>query len=98
MAGFRDLLARTKQQIREVNTAEADRMRHETGTVVLDVREADEYDQGAIPGAIHIPRGHLESQVEGRILDHEAPILVYCAAGVRSAFAAQTLAELGYPN
>ena len=98
MASFRDLLARTKQQITEVDTAEADRMRQEPGTVVLDVREPDEYDQGALPGAVHIPRGHLESQVEGRILDHDAPVLVYCAAGVRSAFAAQTLAELGYPN
>src|SRR5262245_13591195 len=98
MASFRDLLARTKQQIREVDTAEADRMRGEPGVVVLDVREPEEDDQGAIPGTLHIARGNLESQVEGRILDRDAPVLVYCAAGVRSAFAAQTLAELGYTN
>jgi molybdopterin/thiamine biosynthesis adenylyltransferase/rhodanese-related sulfurtransferase len=65
---------------------------------VLDVREADEYEQGALPGAIHIPRGFLESQVESRIPDRDAPLVVYCAGGNRSAFAAKTLGELGYTN
>jgi len=98
MASFRDLLAQTKARISEVDTAEADERRKVAGTVLLDVREPDEYDQGALPGAIHIPRGHLESQVEGRIIDHDAPVIVYCAGGVRSAFAADTLGELGYTN
>jgi sulfur-carrier protein adenylyltransferase/sulfurtransferase len=98
MASFRDLLAQTKARISEVDTAEADERRKVAGTVLLDVREPDEYDQGALPGAIHIPRGHLESQVEGRIIDHDAPVIVYCAGGVRSAFAAETLGELGYTN
>ncbi len=66
--------------------------------MVLDVREPDEYEQGALPGAIHIPRGHLESQVEGKITDHDAHIVVYCAGGTRSAFAADTLAQLGYTD
>ena len=65
---------------------------------MLDVREPDEYDEGALPGAVHIPRGHLEAQVEGRLLDKSAPVVVYCAGGVRSAFAAKTLAELGYTD
>jgi molybdopterin/thiamine biosynthesis adenylyltransferase/rhodanese-related sulfurtransferase len=98
MASFRELLAQTKARITEVGTAEADERRKVPGTVVLDVREPDEYDQGALPGAVHIPRGHLETQVEGRIVDHDAPVIVYCAAGVRSAFAAETLGELGYSN
>src|SRR6476659_4496370 len=98
MASFRDLLAQTKARITEVDPAEADERRKVTGTVVLDVREPDECDQGALPGAVHIPRGHPESQVEGRILDHDAPVIVYCAGGVRSAFAAETLGELGYTN
>ena len=68
------------------------------GALILDVREPDEYEEGAIPGAIHIPRGHLEAQIEGRILDKSAPIVVYCAGGVRSAFAAKTMEELGYTN
>ena len=66
--------------------------------VVLDVREPDEYEQGALVGAIHIPRGHLEAQIENRLPDHDAEIVVYCAGGVRSAFAGKTLAELGYPK
>src|SRR6478672_4638647 len=98
MASFRDLLAQTKARITEVDPAEADERRNVAGSVVLDVREPDEYDQGAIPGAVHIPRGHLESQVEGRIIDHDAPVIVYCAGGVRSAFAAETLGELGYTD
>ncbi|MFZ9817508.1 MAG: molybdopterin-synthase adenylyltransferase MoeB, partial [Ilumatobacteraceae bacterium] len=66
--------------------------------VVLDVREPDEFEQGALPDVIHIPRGHLEAQVETRIIDKSVPVVVYCAGGVRSAFAAKTLQELGYTN
>ena len=98
MASFRDLLARTKSQIREVDPAGAEVRLAEAGAVVLDVREPDEYDQGALPGAVHIPRGHLESQVEGQLPDHTAPVVVYCAGGVRSAFAAKTLQDLGYSD
>jgi molybdopterin/thiamine biosynthesis adenylyltransferase/rhodanese-related sulfurtransferase len=98
MASFRDLLRDTKSRIREVDTATAAADLGQPGTVVLDVREPDEYEQGALPGAIHIPRGHLESQVEGRITDHDAHVVVYCAGGTRSAFAADTLGLLGYSD
>ncbi|MBX3286073.1 MAG: molybdopterin-synthase adenylyltransferase MoeB [Acidimicrobiales bacterium] len=98
MASFRDLLASTKAQIREVETAEADRMRAGEGVVVLDVREPDEYEQGAVPGSIHIPRGTLETNIEMRIPDHDTPLVVICAGGTRSAFAAKTLTELGYTD
>jgi sulfur-carrier protein adenylyltransferase/sulfurtransferase len=99
MPTFRDLLAQAKAEIREVDTDEAERILAERpGTVVLDVREADEYEQGALPGAVHIPRGFLESQIENRAPDREAPMVVYCAGGTRSAFAARTLAELGYSD
>jgi molybdopterin/thiamine biosynthesis adenylyltransferase/rhodanese-related sulfurtransferase len=98
MASFRDLLNAAKKQITEIDTNTAEARVAEPGTVVLDVREPDEYEQGALPGAIHIPRGHLEAQVESRVLDHDAPVVVYCAGGVRSAFAAKTLGELGYTN
>jgi molybdopterin/thiamine biosynthesis adenylyltransferase/rhodanese-related sulfurtransferase len=98
MPSFRDLLAQAKREIREVDTAAADEARRSPGTVVLDVREPDEYDQGALPGAVHIPRGHLESQIESKVVDKSTPIVVYCAGGVRSAFAAKTLQELGYEN
>ncbi|WP_394930677.1 molybdopterin-synthase adenylyltransferase MoeB [uncultured Ilumatobacter sp.] len=97
MATFRDLLAAAKSEITEVDT-EGAAAAIADGAIVLDVREPDEYDEGALLGAIHIPRGHLEAQIEGRIIDKQAPIVAYCAGGVRSAFAAKTLAELGYTN
>jgi molybdopterin/thiamine biosynthesis adenylyltransferase/rhodanese-related sulfurtransferase len=98
MAGFRDLLAQAKSQITEIDTNEAASRIATGGVIVLDVREPDEYEQGALPDALHIPRGHLEAQIEGRIVEKTAPVLVYCAGGVRSAFAAKTLQELGYTN
>lgn len=98
MAGFRDLLAAAKAQIAEVDTDDASQRIASKGVVVLDVREPDEYDQGALVDALHIPRGHLEAQIEGKVLDKDTPVVVYCAGGVRSAFAAKTLGELGYTN
>src|SRR5687767_4460175 len=97
MATFRDLLAAAKAEITEV-TPEQAAAHIAGGHAVLDVREPDEYAEGAIPGAVHIPRGHLESQVEGRLSDKAQPVVVYCAGGVRSAFAARTLQELGYQS
>jgi molybdopterin/thiamine biosynthesis adenylyltransferase/rhodanese-related sulfurtransferase len=97
MATFRDLLSAAKAEITEVSTAGAAE-RIDEGALVLDVREPDEFDAGALPGAIHIPRGHLESQVENKLADKTKPVVVYCAGGVRSAFAARTLQELGYAD
>jgi molybdopterin/thiamine biosynthesis adenylyltransferase/rhodanese-related sulfurtransferase len=97
MANFRELLKTTKAQIREVDTAQAEAL-VEQGALLLDVREPDEYEQGAVPGSVHIPRGHLESQIEGRVPDHDRQLVVICAGGTRSAFAAKTLAELGYSD
>ncbi len=97
MPSFRELLTATKSEIAEVTTAEAEELRAD-GAIVLDVREADEFEQGAIPGAVFIPRGHLEGQIENRIGDKDAKIVVHCAGGVRSACAAKTLNELGYTD
>jgi molybdopterin/thiamine biosynthesis adenylyltransferase/rhodanese-related sulfurtransferase len=83
-----------KAEIREIDPQEvAARLDHFT---LLDVREPDEYQQGALPAAIHVPRGQLEFSIEGRLSDKGAPIAVYCAGGTRSAFAAKTLQDLGY--
>jgi molybdopterin/thiamine biosynthesis adenylyltransferase/rhodanese-related sulfurtransferase len=99
MPSFRELLAQTKSRIREVDTvaAEAEWLA-KPDVVVLDVREPDEYEQGALPSAVHIPRGHLESQIENRVTNHDAPVLIYCAGGTRSAFAAETMQQLGYTD
>ncbi|MCE2855735.1 MAG: molybdopterin-synthase adenylyltransferase MoeB [Ilumatobacteraceae bacterium] len=96
MASFRDLLADAKSRITEIDTATAAVKLSDDEVSLLDVREPDEYDQGAIPGAVHIPRGHLEAQVEAKLTDKNQPVVVYCAGGVRSAFAADTLQALGY--
>jgi molybdopterin/thiamine biosynthesis adenylyltransferase/rhodanese-related sulfurtransferase len=96
MPGFRELLAQTKKDIREIDPADAEaRLADAT---FLDVRELDEYEQGMIPGAVFIPRGHLESQIENKVSDRSAPVVIYCAGGTRSAFAAKTLQELGYSD
>ena len=92
----RELLAQVRAAINEVDPEEAE---HRLGTCTfLDVREPDEYEQGAIPGAVHLPRGNLEFGVEGRIPVKEGTVVVYCAGGTRSAFAARTLADLGYKD
>ena len=98
MEGFRELLAQAKSEIQEVEPVDAASRVKAGGTVLLDVREPDEWEQGAIPGALHIPRGHLEAQIETRIVDKSVPVVVYCAGGVRSAFATKTLQDLGYGN
>ena len=98
MATFRELLNATKSEISEVDTAGAEAAIAATSPLVLDVREPDEYEQGALVDAVHIPRGHLESQIEAKLPQHDREILVYCAGGVRSAFAAKTLQDLGYSN
>ena len=96
MSSPRDLLNAAKAQIREIDPHEvAADLSHYT---MLDVREPDEYEQGAVPGAVHIPRGNLEFSVESRLLDKSAPVAVYCAGGVRSAFATKTLQDLGYSD
>jgi sulfur-carrier protein adenylyltransferase/sulfurtransferase len=97
MPTFRDLLSQAKSEITEVTTAEAEE-RVTSGALLLDVREADEFEQGAVPGSVFLPRGHLESQVEGKLVDKSQPVVVMCAGGVRSAFAARTLQELGYAD
>ena len=98
MSSFRDLLADAKSKIQEVDTQTAATKIEAGQVVVLDVREPDEYEQGALPNVVHIARGHLEAQVETKIVDKSVEVIVYCAGGVRSAFAAKTLQELGYTN
>ncbi len=98
MSSFRELLADAKSKIQEIDTQTAATKIDASQVVVLDVREPDEYEQGALPNVVHIARGHLEAQVETRIVDKSVEVIVYCAGGVRSAFAAKTLQELGYTN
>ena len=97
MTSFRELLASTKSAIAETDPAGAETAVAK-GATLLDVREPDETAQGVVPGSVLIVRGNLEAQVEARIPDKETELVVMCAGGVRSAFAAKTLMELGYTN
>jgi molybdopterin/thiamine biosynthesis adenylyltransferase/rhodanese-related sulfurtransferase len=93
-----ELTRLVKSRIKEVDPAEV----HEqlgNGAVVVDVRESEEVAAGKLPGAIHVPRGYLESRIEGAVPDRSQHVILYCASGNRSAFAARTLSEdLGYEN
>jgi molybdopterin/thiamine biosynthesis adenylyltransferase/rhodanese-related sulfurtransferase len=98
MANYRELLQQVRSEISEIDATHA-RERIESGEpVVVDVREQDEWDEGHIAGAIHVPRGHLESRIERLAPDTSRPVVVYCSAGNRSAFAAKTLTDLGYED
>jgi molybdopterin/thiamine biosynthesis adenylyltransferase/rhodanese-related sulfurtransferase len=98
---FQSYLKGIKSAIRETDV-NAVRSLTETpdaqGTAIVDVREQDEYVQGYIPGATWIPRGFLEMKIEDLVKQKDAPIILYCAGGNRSALAAKNLEDLGYTN
>src|SRR6059058_5740523 len=94
-----EVIRKIRSEVEEVDPAEV-REHLGNGVVLVDVRESEEWDAGHIPGAKHIPRGYLESRVEGAIgSDRSQKVVIYCASGQRSALAANTLKELlGYEN
>ncbi len=99
MSTYREVLAQVKTEIEEIDaTALADELAGSAPPLLFDVREPDEYEQGAIPRAIHIPRGFLESRIEAAAPDKGARIVLSCASGARSAFGAKALHELGYTD
>src|ERR671915_164388 len=99
MSNFRDLLRGVRDQIDETTPEEVERRRVAGQRFrLLDVRDQDETQHGVVPGAVVLSRAHFESRVEDTLPDKSAEVVVYCASGVRSAFAARTLLELGYEN
>jgi sulfur-carrier protein adenylyltransferase/sulfurtransferase len=98
MASYRELLQQVKAEIDEVDASRARELLAEGDAAAVDVRERDEWEEGHIPGAVHIPRGSLEGRIERAVPDRAQPIVLYCSGGSRSAFAARTLEELGYEN
>jgi sulfur-carrier protein adenylyltransferase/sulfurtransferase len=96
---YSELLAQAKSEIRELDARELEaRLQSADPPVLIDVRELDEYEQGAIPSALHVSRGRLESRIEGLVPDRTTPIVLSCESGARSAFAAKALGDLGYTN
>jgi molybdopterin/thiamine biosynthesis adenylyltransferase/rhodanese-related sulfurtransferase len=98
MPSYRELLQQVRAEISELDPSRVRELVEAGDVLVVDVREQDEWDEGHIPGAVHIPRGNLESRIERAAPDPGRPIVLYCSAGNRSAFAARTLDELGYED
>jgi molybdopterin/thiamine biosynthesis adenylyltransferase/rhodanese-related sulfurtransferase len=93
-----EVLRQIKSRIDEVDPA-AVREQVSNGAVVIDVREAEEWSTGHIPGAKHVPKSYLESRIEGAAPDRDQHVILYCQSGNRSAWAARTLIDdLGYSN
>lgn len=97
MATFQELLAEAMTAIEEVDAPEAAR-RHASDAVLLDVREPDETQSGSVAGAVLVPRGMLELQIEQKVADRSQPVVVMCAGGTRSALAVKTMLDMGYTN
>jgi molybdopterin/thiamine biosynthesis adenylyltransferase/rhodanese-related sulfurtransferase len=94
-----EYIKQVKAQIDEIDPSAVSEVTGVEGVVIVDVRESDEWDAGHLPGARHVPRGHLESRIEGAAADRGQRVILYCASGNRSALAAKTLRdELGYQN
>ena len=93
------LIRKLRTQFREMDVYELkQRLELDDELVLIDIRELDEWAQGRVEGAIHIPRGFLELQIENNVVDRNRPIAIMCAGGVRSLLGARDLAELGYTD
>ncbi len=92
---FNELMREARALVREVWPDEAARLM-QSGVRLLDVREQHEWEEGHIPGALHVSRGYLEMEIESALPDRNAPVILYCAGGVRSLLAAREMKEMGY--
>ena len=96
---YHQLVAEAKKQIKEIDAADLKRMQQAGEKFnLIDVREPDEVAQGAIPGAVPVPRGVLEHKIDSVTTDKDAPIVCYCGGGGRSALAASNLKKMGFKN
>jgi molybdopterin/thiamine biosynthesis adenylyltransferase/rhodanese-related sulfurtransferase len=93
---FTDLMRAARAEVPEVTPLEANALRANPRAALVDVREDSEWEQGHIPGAHHVARSYIEQQIEAYVPDRSAPVILYCAGGVRSLFAGQTLRAMGY--
>jgi sulfur-carrier protein adenylyltransferase/sulfurtransferase len=98
MPTYRDYFAEIKKRIKEATPQQVAEMLRSGDVQLADVRETDEWNAGHLPGAVHVPKSYLEQWAEDRIPDKSKTTVLYCAGGVRSAMAADTLARLGYTN
>jgi sulfur-carrier protein adenylyltransferase/sulfurtransferase len=97
---FQEIMAEARKEIPEVSAPQVNELLKNNGKspILLDVRESDEWRQGHLEGALPLPRGFLEIKVESAVPNKDAPIIAYCAGGVRSLLAAKVMKEMGYQN
>lgn len=95
---FQQLVAQAKKNIVEISPEDAAAKLQNHEAVIIDVREKDEYDEGHIPNAIHLSRGTIELEIEEKVPDPNAVVVVHCGGGGRSALAAESLHKMGYKN
>src|SRR5579859_5322888 len=88
----------TPAQVNEALASQHEAKPEHQEVVLVDVREKYEWNEGHLPGAIHVPRGFLELQIEEAVPDKSKTVLLYCAGGVRSLMAGKTLQDMGYQN
>lgn len=97
--GFLKLVNDAKKHVKECTVADVAQMRSRGEQFKLvDVREDNEWDEGHLPGAVHLGKGIIERDIEKEIPDHAAKIVLYCGGGYRSALAADNLQKMGYTN
>ena len=97
-ARFEKLVAEAKKNITETSPADAAAKLNSGEAVIVDVRDKDEWDEGHIPGALHMSRGTIELDIEEKVPDTDAMIICHCGGGGRSALAAESLQKMGYKN
>jgi rhodanese-related sulfurtransferase len=98
-AQFLKLVNEAKKKIKETNVADVKR-RMDAGEkfLVVDTREDNEWANGHLPGAVHMGRGIIERDIEGRVPDTSAKLILYCGGGFRSALVAESLQKMGYSS
>ncbi len=96
---FLKIVEDAKQRVRETTVDEVKaRMDRREKFALVDVREDREYDMDHLPGAVHLGKGIIERDIEGKYSDLTAPLVLYCGGGFRSALAADNLPKMGYTN
>ena len=96
--GFLKLVNAAKARVREIDVAEYWRMLSAEAHLLIDVREDNEFAAGHAKGALHIGKGIIERDIEAKVPDHDATLVLYCGGGYRSALAADALQQMGYSN
>lgn len=97
--GFLKIVEDAKKRIRETTIDDVKaKLDRDDKFLLVDVREESEYAADHLPGAIHLGKGIIERDVEARVPDHNAPLVLYCGGGFRSALAADNLQKMGYTN